>query len=180
MKALPNNYFNNYPHLHVYWDRFLERKLSDHVYTPFKEKKIDTLWTNNNSESLNNRLKQVADWKQYKLPELIEKVTLVSKIQLMDLRRSLRGLGNFIMSGGSERFLIDPMVWQNKTSNEKEELFNKFLASKKIIIPTNSKFSSAGTFDYKCPLPKLNAGKKPGQRRRAKAERTNTRHDRDT
>ena len=169
-------YFEKYPSFKKYWQSFLASKIYDHVYLPMTKKKINSLWTNNNSESLNNRLKQVADWKQYKLPDLIEKISVVSKMQLMDLRRALHGVGNFVLADKSKKHLVDTEVWQGKTVHEKDSLFLKFLNYKKANPFPDLKFATASNLDYKCPIPKGNAGKKPGQRRRAKAERTRDQH----
>lgn len=66
-------YFEKNLKFQNYWERYLESKLKKYVTQPLQDQRISTLWTNNNSESMNNRLKQVAEFKQHKLPELVEK-----------------------------------------------------------------------------------------------------------
>ncbi|XP_033747065.1 uncharacterized protein LOC117332288 [Pecten maximus] len=52
-----------------YWTRYLEHKIKAYVIAPLRQGTIEHLWTNNNSESMNNRIKQAADFKQHKLPD---------------------------------------------------------------------------------------------------------------
>lgn len=168
-------YFHKYPRFHNYWERRIERKVKKYVYEPIRNGDISQLWTNNNSESMNNRLKQVAEWKQHRLPELVERLAMVSRIQIMNLRRTLYGQGDFKLYGGSKHFTVGKSDWMKMSGTDKDNTFAKFLNDTKHLDKENSSTakyitSKAGTF--KCVKPKASAGKKPGQRRRPRAERT--------
>lgn len=67
-----------------YYERYVENKISNHVVAG-----DDQLWTNNNTESMNNRLKVLLGWEPRKTDELIEKMYELIKTQMVDLRRSL-------------------------------------------------------------------------------------------
>jgi hypothetical protein len=120
---------------------------------------------------MNNRLKQATDWKQLKLPELVDRLYSVTKTQIIDLRRVLYGAGNYRLFGQSLSFLLDTQTWHSKSATEKEKHFKKFLAAPIATVAESSYVhSSDGT--YKCKRPKQTAGRKPGQRKRPRAERT--------
>jgi len=169
-------YFESYPKFKTYWQRYLEQKIQRHVLEPLQRKLICSLWTNNNSESINNRIKQVAEFKQHSLPDLVQKLALVSKIQMLDLRRALHGTGNFKLSGNSKTFLLSQDSWNEKTLEEKDQYFRKFLATKlkNKTVTINDNFVKASGSEFQCPKPKQSCGRKPGQRKRSKSERTRT------
>lgn len=141
-----------------------------YIVQPLQKKEISHIWTNNNAESINNRLKQVADWKVHKLPELVEKLSLVSEMQILDLRRALHGTGNFRLTNHTRSFFIEPYVWQDKSSSEKVQYFRRFLATKKRNMTSN--FVRASHANFVCQRPKQACGKKPGQRKRCKSAKT--------
>ena len=164
-------YFDKYPRFKSYYDTFFKGKILLHVYKPLKTNLISKLWTNNNAESLNNRLKQATEWKQLKLPELVDRLSSVTKTQIIDLRRALYGAGNYKLFGQSISFLLDNQAWHSKSVTENEKYFKKFLATPIATVAESSYVhSSHGT--YKCKRPKQTAGRKPGQRKRPRAERT--------
>ena len=55
-------------------------------------------WTNNNTESLNNVIKQEIDWKPQKTDDLIAKIDNLVKRKLLDLKSSLHSAGNWRIS----------------------------------------------------------------------------------
>lgn len=168
-------FFQKYPKFQVYWDRYMQTKIEKYVYEPLKTGELTKLWTNNNSESMNHKLKQAVDWKQHKLPEAIGNIHNVAIEKLLDLRRALFGEGNFKLFGQSESHYIDPSDWRKKTYSEKENIFRKFLtATLKTEKIATSKFIEATSNKFKTIKPRETAGKKPGQRKRPIAERTTT------
>lgn len=158
----------------IHWQKYLEPKLRKFVYEPLRNGEISKLWTNNNSESINNRLKQVAEWNQHKLLELVRRVSKVSTMQLIDLRRALYGTGNYKLIDNAHAISAD--IWHALTHAEKEKRFAKFLKTpiNSTELFTNQKLVQATSAPkFQLVMPKINAGKKPGQRKRQKSERTN-------
>jgi len=164
-------FFEKYTFFRTYWDRTLDNKLRKYVYQPLLNKNINQLWTNNNSESMNNRLKRAADWKQHKLPDLIEKLTKVVSIQHLDIRRAIHGSGNFKLAKHMQHHYIDQDTWHNTQNTIKNTKFQNFLIEKKAVENTNNYITSSKLKTFVCLKPNSNSGRKPGQRRRARAER---------
>lgn len=72
-----------FPNVQNHFQKRLKPLLYDHVFLPLQNGTVNELWTNTNSESLNNRLKQSTNWKPQKLPDLIHKLNEISSFQLM-------------------------------------------------------------------------------------------------
>ena len=53
------------------------------------------MWTNNNSESLNNVLKQAIDWKSQPPLDIVNILAKIIEIQFKDLRRALVNTGEY-------------------------------------------------------------------------------------
>lgn len=167
-------FFQRYPKFGIYWQRYFEPKLRKFVYEPLRNGGISKLWTNNNSESINNRLKQVAEWNQHKILELVDRISKVSTIQLIDLRRALYGSGNYRLVDSAHAIPAD--IWHAKTHSEKEKIFENFLKApvKSTNMCTESKLVKAASAPkFQLIRPKVDVGKKPGQKSRPKSERTN-------
>ena len=136
-----------------------------------RDKVISKLWTNNNAESINNRLKEVVDWKQHSLPDLTDKIKTVSNIQFNNLRRAMYDRGDYIIISNMSTYIIDEDIWFQKTPEEKTDRFVKFLNAK--IPAENSSYIFASSVNLNCKRPRnndVNVGKKPGQRKRQKVE----------
>lgn len=134
-----------------------------------RDKVISKLWTNNNAESINNRLKEVVDWKQHSLPDLTDKIKTVSNIQFNNLKRAIYDRGDYTIISKMSAYIIDEDIWFQKTPEEKTDRFLKFLKAK--IPAENSNYVFASGANLNCKRPLNNVGKKPGQRKRQKAER---------
>ncbi|KAK3096736.1 hypothetical protein FSP39_002786 [Pinctada imbricata] len=159
-----------------YFRRNLQPKLLKHVNIP-KRKNTDMktkLWTNNNSESMNNLLKLSVDWRPQTTPDLIVKLYSVTKLQFIDLRRAIYGSGNYVLSADQSAYSISEMKWREKDDEEKKKIFNNFLRDTKKKIHTKRIFSRDGKFSV--PHKTRNVAKKPGQRKRPKNERTSNKH----
>ena len=83
LKLLP--ILNNYPQFKSYFNK-LKPLLFSNVCEPNQRGKFVKLWTNNNCELLNNIFKLSLDWKNMELPDLVEKLSGVAKLQMLDLR----------------------------------------------------------------------------------------------
>ena len=87
-----------------------------------RDKVISKLWTNNNAESINNRLKEVVDWKQHSLPDLTDKIKTVSNIQFNNLKRAMYDRGDYTIISNMSAYIIDEDIWFKKTPEEKTDL----------------------------------------------------------
>jgi hypothetical protein len=90
-------------------------------------------WTNNNCESLNNILKLSTNWKILKLPDLIEKMHSIVKLQYADMRRALHGHGNYELPPKLKHLVLPNTIWMTKNEDERKKHFQKFLAATAIM-----------------------------------------------
>lgn len=101
-----HNFLKKFPTFQNYFDTRLKPLLDKHVFQPLQDGIITEQWTSNNSESMNNRLKQSLDWKPHKLPDLISKVNEISPFQMNDLRRAIHGNGNYILEAPAREMIL--------------------------------------------------------------------------
>lgn len=64
-------FFQKYPPFEKYFKKKIQNNLIHHVIQPINNAIIQELWTNNNTESMNNRMKMQCNWKSQKMPSLI-------------------------------------------------------------------------------------------------------------
>lgn len=149
-----------------YYVKYVQQKISEHCVN-----EQDQLWTNNNTESINHRLKVSTDWKPQKTDELVEKLYDVVRVQHVDIRRALYGTGNYTLSTKFNKFRLAEGVWRSKSDSDKKTYQFKFLnASSKVELPTKI-VSKDGAYKIgKTPA----VAKKPGQRTRPKVTKTRT------
>ena len=129
----------------------------------------------NYAESYNHVLKRLTDWKQLALPKLVSLI-LVSLIrddvaaQYKDIEKALINVGPFQLTSPYEKFKLTFSQWYAKSATEREQLIKSFMkyatvsGSKTACTSTNQKLM---TF-----LPSSACGKKPGQRKRKRAEKS--------
>lgn len=108
-------FFKESPYFRQYYEKYLAEKIKDVIQKPLRDRKITKLWTNNNAESVNKRLKQGIQHKILPASELIEKLSSVVQSQLINLHKALYGNGNFKLFGKSEKLLIDENLWHEKS-----------------------------------------------------------------
>ena len=143
--------------------------IREHIVIPrIKHKFLPVRWTNNNCESLNRTLKQVVNWRPQKIIELIEALHAVVKLQEIDMRRALHGQGCYELHPRVSKLYVNDMNWQSKTKEEKDKICQKLFKWKpkkdKVVMSTDGKLA----------IPKTpNTARKPGQRRRPRAEKAN-------
>lgn len=94
-------FFKKYPQFETYFNHKVKHNLIHHVIEPINNSIIQELWTNNNTESMNNRMKMQCDWKTQKMPSLINSLEKITSSQMRDLSRSLYGFGNCKLSKNS-------------------------------------------------------------------------------
>ena len=129
----------------------------------------DRQWTNNNCESLNHVLKQTIDWKSQPLMDLIESVKERVESQFKELRRSIVGMGKFMLAESHEQFSVSRGVWAKKTLAEQDrhyKRFKDFVMKDKRIVKTRD-----GQSNVVAPRTK---GKQINQCKRKRTERTMT------
>ena len=118
---------------------------------------------------MNNILKLSANWKALKLPELLEKLHQIVKLQHKDMRRSLHVQGNYTLAPWTKKFQVSTVVWESKTEEEKEQVFQKLLRF------TVQKPKTVTSSDGKLTIPKTpTTARKPGQRKRVRNAKTTT------
>lgn len=64
-----------FPAFTNYYEKHLKSKLHDHVFKPRHENNNqDRMWTNNNTESINNIIKLSTHWQPQNTSDLVEKL----------------------------------------------------------------------------------------------------------
>lgn len=121
-----------FPQFQRYFETRLKPLLDEHVFQPLQSGTVSEQWTNNNSESMNNRLKQSLNWKPHKLPDLISKINEISAFQINDLRRAIHGNGNYILEDTLQHHRVQPDVWVKMSQSEKRRKTWKLLSQKPI------------------------------------------------
>ena len=125
-------------------------------------------WTNNNAESANH-LKIVTQWKPRSLVELIEKFQGMVAALYKDVRRAIVSRGTYSLAKGFENCTVLPQAWAEMTQNQKDKAFKGLMTATekpqtKYIKSTDGKLTVPTT---------PSSRKKPDQRKRKLAERTN-------
>ena len=111
---------NMYPSFRQYYDRTLKPKLLLNIQNLAK---ADRGWTNNNAESMNNILKIDTNWTPQSTPDLINKISDVIKLHLIDLRRALYGTGNYRLCSQYKKFYIKEAVFRAKCKENRDHYF---------------------------------------------------------
>ena len=121
-------------------------------------------WTNNNTESLNNLIKQEIDWKPQKTNDLIAKIDNLVKRKLLDLKLRLHLAGNWSLNRDYHRYAINTAKWNSKVVDWQQKEFENFLKDTKNLGKSESEIGKK----YKG----LGIAKKPGQTKRPVNVRT--------
>ena len=93
---------------------------------PKRQLRHDRLWTNN-CESMNHVFKRAVNWTPKSTPELIQNLHDITKVKLIDMKRSLFGTGNYELCGAYRRHLVSYQTWQSKTADQQEKIFSNLL-----------------------------------------------------
>jgi hypothetical protein len=80
-----------------------------------------------NCESINHVFQKAVDWTPQPIPKLTTKLLNVVRIQLVGLKRSLYGTGNYELCGRYKRHSVSHQCWSSKTLEQRERLFQKLL-----------------------------------------------------
>ncbi|RDH83421.1 MAG: hypothetical protein DIZ80_08245, partial [endosymbiont of Galathealinum brachiosum] len=162
-------YHSQTPAFSKYFSNKLLPQLREYVHLPkLNNKWLPLKWTNNNCESINHILKLTANWKCAKLPDLIDKLHAIAKLQISDMRRALHGQGNYELAHQLTRLGISHSAWGAKSQAEKDKLFTRFLTYHE---QTAARMVTSSDGKLKIPRTPTTA-KKPGQRKRCRSQRT--------
>ena len=124
-------------------------------------------WTNNAAESTNNVFKHLVSWQSQPLPTLVERLETHIQAQQVDVSRALMGQGNYILRVEQAHMRRKPEDWMAMTAKQRGTLI------KKLREPVGAGMvssSQGGLVVNSSPC----GGKKPGQRKRRRAEKTTT------
>ena len=154
-----------------YFDRKLKPKLKEYVFQPRRKQSENTLWTNNNAESLNNILKLSVDWKPKHTADLINKIHGITELHFMDYRSALHG--TYRLTSAYQQYKVNDAVWRCKSENEKNVIFNNFMADKKKTI--KSDYITSKDRKYTVSTKAKGTAKKPHQTKRPCNVRTRKR-----
>ncbi|CAG2250556.1 unnamed protein product [Mytilus edulis] len=153
------------------FNRYFENRLKNNIQqlweTDLPEGHFDKPWTNNNSESLNHVLKRSIAWESKPLLDLVQIIEDAIKTQYKDLLRSIVSTGQYRLASTHQHFTISKTIWINKTSEERQRLFNRF----RRFVPKDNKVSISSDGKMTVIKPR-SLGKKIGQRKRKINERT--------
>ena len=164
---LSDKYHKHIPAFKEYFEKIAE-KICTGVFLPrVNNRWIPIDWKNNACESMNHIIKLSANWKVMKLPDLIERLYRIVKLQQVDCRRALYGHGNYELAPWMSKCKVQHVHWTQKTDEEKATLYEKFL---KGLPPNKHTVSST---DGCLTIPKTaKTAKKPGQRKRVRSAKT--------
>ena len=153
-----------------YFNNCFKTRMNNYVRQPNLNAKTSGLWTNNNVESINNVLKINTNWKPQSLATLIEKLFSVIKLQYLDTRRAMYGAGNFCLHSQYTMYAVQEAVWRQKTKEQKDNAFDKFLKDSKRKKCSDRIQSADGKYSTWKKARTIRT--KPGQRKRTVNERT--------
>ena len=149
-----------------YYEKYVEAKIADHCIDD-----NDSLWTNNNTESMNHRLKQAIKWNPKKTDDLVEQLYNVVRVQMTDLRRALYGTGNFSLAPRLGKHKLAVAVWHAKSEDDKHACLQKFLKLNTREKKAETVTSVDGQYTVRSTQ---NVAKKPNQKTRVRSTKTRT------
>lgn len=162
-------------HLPDFIDYFTQHvigKLRNNVEVLRSQSWIARAWTNNNAESYNHVLKTKLEWRQMRnVSDLIDSIHGLVQLQIKDLRRALRGDGNFNLTGTFVRHRVTYQAWLSKSEEQKMTLFTRFVSDSGNRQPPVMVQSTDGGLRV---LNSTTVARKPGQQKRSRAVRTAT------
>ena len=126
-------------------------------------------WTNNNCESANHVLKQAIQWNPKQIPELIDILQRLVVGQNAEADRALCGLGEFALCSSHAKYRMTTDAWTAMSVNQQRKAVK---ACFRLPSAADKVTSDDGTL----MMPTTpGGGKKPGQRKRPRNERTKQR-----
>ena len=163
-----------YPSFRDYFHTKLKDRLYQYMFLPRFQLQHESLWTNNNCESVNHMFKRTIDWKPQRLPELIRTLHSLVKLQYADLKRSLFGQANFKLHDNFLKHLLTHQCWHAKSEEQKERLYTRQMKDCGRKSQQNTDTVTATCHDFTVPVPQRLA-KKPHQNKRPRVCRSQRR-----
>ena len=137
---------------------------------PARQNKIPSNWTNNNSESANHVLKAATRWRLHDMPKFIRLLYQILSSEQTERTRAIRDTGNFTLHPTFSQHKINIDHWTTITQEQREKRSVRFLNDKG---KTNSNVTIYTDGSKTVQIP-ASTGKKKGQRKRPRADRTCT------
>jgi len=126
-------------------------------------------WTNNACESENHVLKQAVKWKPKQLPDLINCIRLLVDGQYADADRAICGLGDFVLQPQNARHRVATNDWLGMSVVQRHKAVKdcfRIQTAGATVLSTDGSITVPST---------PRGGKKPGQRKRVRNVRTQSR-----
>ena len=103
------------------------------------------------------------------MPNLVDKLSEIVKLQDRDVSRALVGYGNFDLSDHMLHHRVSVAKWTSMSLSEWSKRVEKFVCDNRLIAYTSRLCVSS---DAKVVVKKPTNSKKPSQRKRPRAEKT--------
>jgi len=129
----------------------------------------DNLWTNNNCESAKNLLKLKIDWKPARLLDLVHHLHDLVRLQFADIERALFEQGNLQLVSPFNRHKVSHSRWQQASRARRQIIFSALMSDRGKQRADKTVTSTDGELTVQAS-PRV--ARKPVQRKRARAERT--------
>ena len=120
----------------------------------------DSLWTNMNSESLNNVLKHSVSWKSQKLVQFVNTLHGVVKAQFCEAKRSLLYLGEYTLDPHYQLLAVPRDIWFVHSHNKRDP------HSSTSSCKPEKRGIQRSTNQLRTICPPKHKGKKPIQKKR--------------
>lgn len=121
----------------------------------------------NNAESMNHVLKMAIDWKPQSIPGLVDSLRDVIKGHYIDAERAFIGRENYRLSSKLSKFQTSPAVWANKSEQQRELWWGRFMKAALPVTDTPSTSADGGLTVLTAP-----GGKMPCQTKRKRNANT--------
>ena len=104
--------------------------LRSRVFEPrLKCPNIPKLWTNNNNESYNNKIKQETGWTILRTPDLIDILETFEIEQVAELRGALYGKGNYELTEAASVLRVSNKTWGNLAEPQQKSRLQRLFCS---------------------------------------------------
>ena len=127
------------PQFHSWFAQYKADIIANSVLPPVREKagyvsgKIGEKFTTNVSESLNHVIKQEVEWKESKLPILVEHLKAITNQHEAEMEKAVIGRGEWRFIELYKHFEVDDRIWFPKTSLECRQKHMKKIKSCKLM-----------------------------------------------
>lgn len=111
----------------------------------------DRLFTTNNSESVNHILKQEVEWKENKLPQLIQHIRAVTERQVSEVEKAVVGHGHWKFKKNYFDLIVSDNTWFSLMDNEsKKKHMAKVFNRDVVVMSSNADIVGTKKLDVSC------------------------------